>query len=122
MASKKCVLNPTYAAAFSRFVKKQSTVFQAVLEDVINDEILPDPLVGTQKAGNLSDYWVHKFKHLRQQYLIAYRFPEYQGKADDLRKLINSKELVTLEIEVLNIEFSQLGSHENFYTDLSKKK
>ena len=35
---------------------------------------------------------------------------------------ITSKELVTLEIEVLNIEFSQLGSHENFYTDLSKKK
>ncbi|WP_089417526.1 type II toxin-antitoxin system RelE/ParE family toxin [Vitreoscilla filiformis] len=115
---------PTYASAFSKYLKRQDRAFQATVRDVIEDDILPNPLVGTQKAGDLSDFWVYKFKHNKQQYLIAYRFPDYKNQAMALRKLLNTSPVVETSLEIINISvaFEQLGSHENFYDELKVRQ
>lgn len=111
---------PTYASAFSKYLKRQDRAFQATVRDVIEDDILPNPLVGTQKAGDLSDFWVYKFKHNKQQYLIAYRFPDYKNQTMALRKLLSISSVADTSLEIIDISvaFEQLGSHENFYDEL----
>lgn len=119
MASKKIKINPSYTPKFDRYTKKQTDAFNAVLRDEIEDEILLNPLVGQQKSGDLADYWVHKFRHKKLEYLIAYRFPDYAGKSQEIRELLTRND-VDLNIEIIEVELSQVGPHENFYRDLKK--
>lgn len=99
-------MKPNYKPPLSSFVKKQHKPFQLAIEDAVED-ICDSPLSGEQKTGDLQGIWVHKFKFNRQEYLIAYRPPAGdQPKADPV------------EIELLYIDFYQIGTHENFYDDL----
>lgn len=124
MTSSSWRATPTYTSAFSRYLKRQDRAFQATVRDVIEDDILPNPLVGTQKAGDLSDFWVYKFRHNKQQYLMAYRFPDYKHQAQALRQLLSSSpsEETIVEIIEISVEFEQLGSHENFYDELKARQ
>jgi hypothetical protein len=70
-----------------------------------------DTLPGTcpHISGDLAGIWVYKFKHNRQEYLVAYRPP-----TDDEMKAEG------VDVELLLIDFYQVGSHENFYATLKK--
>lgn len=92
-----------YKKPFSKFIKKQSKPFQAVIEDEVLF-ICDNPETGELKKGDLSGVRVHKFKFHRQEYLIAYR---YSPENDAV-------------IQILLIDFYQIGTHENFYADLKK--
>lgn len=91
-----------YKRPFAQFVKKASKPFQLAIEDRIL-EICKDPNIGEQKAGDLREIWVYKFRFSKQEYLIAYRLGQ-------------SKE----GISFVWISFYQIGSHENFYSQLKK--
>lgn len=96
-----------YKPPFTRFVKKAPKPLALAIDDEI-DDICENPEIGTLKVGDLAGIRVHKFKFGRQEYLLAYRPPtpeEAQSGAS---------------IELLGIDFYQVGPHENFYTDLKK--
>jgi ParE-like toxin of type II bacterial toxin-antitoxin system len=97
-----------YKPPFSRFVKKAVKPLQLAIEDAV-DDVCDNPRIGESKTGDLQGIWVHKFKQNAQEYLIAYRPPpdEELGKEG-------------VEIELLVIDFYQIGSHENFYVELKK--
>ena len=59
----------------------------------------------------------------KQDFLIAYRFPQFKGKPHEVRKKLTSKAASTIEVEILDIEveFKKIGSHENFYEELKKE-
>ncbi len=101
-------MKPNYKPPFVSFVKKQRMPFQLVIEDTV-EALCVAPDLGEAKFGDLQGIRVHKFTYNRQQYLIAYRPP-----MDDV---INS---VSGEIDMLFIDFYQIGTHENFYADLKK--
>ena len=61
------------------------------------------PNLGEQKLGDLKDIFVYKFRFNKQEYLIAYRFDRHDR-----------------EIELIWINFYQIASHENFYTELKR--
>ena len=79
---------------FKKSIKKLHKNQKADLDDAII-EILENPSIGLEKAGNLSGIRVHKFKMVKQLTLLAY---EYDG--------------------LDTITLLSLGSHENFYRDL----
>ncbi|NHZ64019.1 hypothetical protein F1735_17190 [Massilia sp. CCM 8694] len=61
--------------------------------------IAGDPSIGEEKKGDLAGFFVHKFKINKQEVLLAYQLqPDKRSPAAAL--LLN------------------LGSHENFYSDL----
>lgn len=101
------VMKPNYKPPFSRFVKKAHKPVQLAIEDAV-EEICDQPEIGEVKVGDLAGLWVYKFKFNRQEYLIAYRppAPEACGQA--------------VEVELLIIDFYQVGSHENFYDELKR--
>lgn len=123
MISKKIKLTTSYSPKFNKFLQKKGDVFTAAVEDEVNEVILVNPLEGVQKSGDLSDFWIHKFKFKKQEFLIAYRFPQYQGKPHEVREKLTSKATSTIEVEILDIdiEFKKIGSHENFYEELKKE-
>jgi len=95
-------MKPNYKPPFLKFVKKQHKPFQLVIEDAVED-VCADPNLGEAKAGDLQGIWVHKFTHNRQEYLMAYRPPtDAELKSEGV------------EIELLLIDFYQIGSHESF--------
>ena len=101
-------MKPNYKPPFVTFVKKQHKPLQLVIEDAV-EEVCSDPTIGEAKTGDLQGIRVYKFTHNRQQYLMAYRPPtDGEIKAEDHR------------IEVLCIDFYQVGPHENFYATLKK--
>lgn len=59
-------------------------------------KIVENPLIGQEKKGNLGGVRVHKFNIDKQLFLIAY------------------------EVEVNILKLIMIGSHENYYRDLSK--
>ena len=86
----------------NRFSKKLESLpesHQKIVEDEI-DVIVENPQVGQQKKGDLSYVRVHKFNIEGQLCLLGYHWIE--GK---------------LELYLL-----QLGSHENFYDDMKKRR
>ncbi|NBB37431.1 MULTISPECIES: type II toxin-antitoxin system RelE/ParE family toxin [Pseudomonas] len=96
-----------YKPPFARFVKKAHKPLAVAIEDEV--EIICDsPEVGIPKVGDLLGIWVHKFKFNKQEYLIAYRPPSPE------------EALKGAGIELLVIDFFQVGPHENFYADLKK--
>ena len=75
----------------------QSYFSQNVVDQAIRN-IASNTRIGAIKKGALAGVRVHKFKVADNQYLLAYR---HEKKSDTITLLA-------------------LGSHENFYRDLSK--
>ena len=72
------------------------------------EEICGNPDAGESKAGDLSGIWVYKFKFNRQEYLVAYRPPSLEVRKQGVG------------VELLIIDFCQVGLHENFYDELKR--
>lgn len=100
-------MTPNYKRPFSQFVKKAHKPLQLAIEDEVG-AICEDPEIGELKVGDLAGIWVHKFTFNRQQYLIAYRPPTAAQRDEGI------------DIEMLLIDFYQVGSHENFYSSLKQ--
>ncbi|PUA18943.1 type II toxin-antitoxin system RelE/ParE family toxin [Glaciimonas sp. PCH181] len=96
-----------YKKPFTKYIKKAHTALQMAIEDAV-DEVCDDPESGVPKTGDLTGIWVYKFTFNRQEYLMAYRPPTDQ------------KQRQSTEIEILIIDFYQLGVHENFYDELKR--
>jgi mRNA-degrading endonuclease YafQ of YafQ-DinJ toxin-antitoxin module len=79
--------------SFERKVKKFTKREKSKLDEQIR-RIMDDPLIGSEKKGDLRGVYVHKFKIQTVQYLMAYRFV-----GEDL-------------------ELVMIGPHENYYRDL----
>lgn len=92
---------------FSRFVKKAQKPLQLAIEDAV-EEICAAPELGEAKVGDLAGIWVYKFRFNRTEYLIAYRPPTAAQRTD------------SRVVELLVIDFYQVGSHENFYDELKR--
>jgi hypothetical protein len=95
-------MRTTYKKAFAQFVKKASKPLQLTIEIKVA-EVCSNPKLGQQKQGDLQGVFVYKFRFNTQEYLMAYKFDHLAGKT-----------------ELTWIEFCQIGSHENFYTQLKK--
>ncbi len=91
-----------YKRPFVQFVKKASKPLQLAIEDRVI-KIFKNPNSGEQKTGDLREIWVYKFRFNKQEYLMAYRL----GKCDE-------------GIDLIWISFYQIGSHENFYSELKR--
>ena len=81
--------------SFERRIKKFSKGQKLELDDQIK-QIVEDPLIGTEKKGDLRGIYIHRFKIKTIQYLLADRL------ADE------------------NLELIMIGPHENYYRDLKK--
>ena len=81
--------------SFEQRVKRFNQTQKIILDEQIK-LIIENPTIGTEKKGDLSEVYVHKFKIKTIQYLLAYRFNE------DLLELIT------------------IGPHQNYYRDLKK--
>ena len=79
--------------------KKLQTTFQQVCDH---------PESGEAKVGDLVGVSVYKIKLNRQEYLIAYRLPTPQAQSHGVN------------VELLMIDFYQVGLHENFYDELKR--
>jgi mRNA-degrading endonuclease RelE of RelBE toxin-antitoxin system len=100
-------MKPNYKPPFSRFVKKAHKPLQLTIEDAV-DDICDYPEIGESKVGDLAGIWVYKFKFNRQEYLIAYCPPTPEARRQGI------------DVELLIIDFYQVGSHENFYDELKR--
>lgn len=86
----------------NRFTKAMDKVPEqqlAIVEDEI-DKVIDNPEIGELKKGDLSYLRVHKFRINGQQWLLGYSWQDDE-----------------LELYLLG-----LGSHENFYTTMKKKR
>ena len=79
--------------SFERKVKKFTKREKIKLDEQVRN-IIDDPLIGSEKKGDLRGVYVHEFKLQTVQYLMAYRFV-----GEDL-------------------ELVMIGPHENYYRDL----
>ena len=95
-------MRTTYKKAFAQFVKKAPKPLQLAIEIRVA-EVCDNPRIGQQKLGDLQGVFVYKFRFNAQEYLMAYQFDHFAGA-----------------IEISWIKFCQIGSHENFYTQLKK--
>ena len=82
---------------FSRTYKKLHDNEIGAVDSAIA-EVALNPDIGEKKKGDLSEFWVYKFRCQGQLYLLGYT------RDDEVR-------LVWLEA---------LGPHENFYRDLKR--
>jgi mRNA-degrading endonuclease RelE of RelBE toxin-antitoxin system len=78
---------------FERKVKKFTKQEKKSLDKQIL-KIADNPVIGSEKKGDLRGVYVHKFKIKHTQYLLSYHF---------------AKE---------NLELIMIGPHENYYRDL----
>ena len=93
-------MKPNYKRPFAQYVKKAHKPLQLAIEDAVVS-ICDSPEIGELKVGDLAGIRVYKFRFNRQEYLMAYRPP-----------------VGDLPLEFLIIDFYQVSSHENFYTEL----
>jgi len=100
-------MKPNYKSPFSKFVKKARKPLQLAIEDAVED-VCENPEIGEAKVGDLVGIWVYKFRFNRQEYLVAYRPPSLAAKQQGVG------------VELLMIDFYQVGSHENFYEELKR--
>ena len=82
---------------FSRTIKKLHRTDKTAVNQAIR-KIAANTSIGAMKKGALAGVRVHKFKVADKQYLLAYT---HEKKSDSITLLA-------------------LGSHENFYRDLSR--
>ena len=78
---------------FERKVKKFTKQEKKSLDKRIL-KIADNPVIGSEKKGDLRGVYVHKFKIKHTQYLLSYRFAEE------------------------NLELIMIGPHENYYRNL----
>ena len=95
-------MRTTYKKAFAQYVKKSSKPLQLIIESKV-EKICDNPRLGQQKLGDLNGVFVYKFRFNTQEYLMAYQYDYFEG-----------------DTEITWIEFSKIGPHENFYTQLKK--
>lgn len=101
------MMKPNYKSPFSKFVKKAHKPLQLAIEDAV-EEVCENPEAGEAKVGDLVGIWVYKFKFNHQEYLIAYRPPSLEACRQGIG------------VELLIIDFYQVGLHENFYDELKR--
>jgi hypothetical protein len=70
--------------------------------------ICSNPEIGESKVGDLAEIRVYKFRFNRQEFLIAYRL------------LDSPLGEPTTHVDILIIDFYQVGLHENFYDTLKR--
>jgi len=80
--------------SFEKKIKKFNEKEKYELDNEIK-QIIQNPLIGTEKKGDLRGVFVHKFKLQNQLYLLSYRF-----------------------IKEESLELIMIGPHENYYRDL----
>jgi len=80
--------------SFEKKVKKFNEKEKFELDNEIK-QIIQNPLIGTEKKGDLRGVFVHKFNLQNQLYLLSYRF-----------------------IKEESLELIMIGPHENYYRDL----
>ena len=81
----------TFEKRVRRFPKQE----KAILDRQVR-KIAKDPSIGQEKRGELRGVFVHKFKIRATQYLLSYRMADTDS-----------------------LELIMIGSHENYYRDLS---
>ena len=82
----------------SRSFEKKVKKFNEKEKDELDNEIkqiIQNPLIGTEKKGDLRGVFVYKFNLQNQMYLLSYRF-----------------------IKEESLELIMIGPHENYYRDL----
>ncbi len=79
--------------SFKRIYKKLHKNQRQKVNEAIR-EIIDNPLLGTEKKGDLSGVFIYKFDCIKQEYLLAYQWHE--------------------EYRLLLL----VGVHENFYSKL----
>ena len=79
---------------FEKKVKKFNETEKHELDNAIR-QIITNPLIGSEKKGDLRGVFVHRFNLQNQLYLLSYRF-----------------------IKQEHLELIMLGPHENYYRDL----
>lgn len=84
---------------FSRLYKKLGKRQLAALHDAM-DMVLKNPQDGQQKVGDLSDFFVFKYKMGSEQWLLGYT-------------INSSKRIIT---------WHAVGHHQNFYRDVKRNK
>ena len=82
------------SSSFKKKVRRFSKQDKVILDTQIR-KIAKNPEIGQEKKGDLKGVFVFKFKIYTTQYLLSYRFIED------------------------NLELIMMGSHENYYRDLS---
>ena len=82
-----------FEKAYKKLHKNQLVDANRAIQDV-----MMNPLIGTQKRGDLSDVRVYKFQMVNQLTLLAYSYEEGH----------------------LVLTFMALGPHENFYRNLKR--
>ena len=80
--------------SFEKKVKKFNEKEKYELDNEIK-QIIQNPLIGTEKKGDLRGIFVHKFNLQNQLYLLSYRFVKEES-----------------------LELIMIGPHENYYRDL----
>ena len=80
--------------SFEKKVKKLNEKEKYALDNEIK-QIIQNPLIGTEKKGDLRGVFVHKFNLHNQLYLLSYRFVKEES-----------------------LELIMIGPHENYYRDL----
>jgi len=87
--------SPVFKKAFKKLTEDE----KETVDDEI-DIIIENPDIGTQKKGDLSYLWVHKFQLNSQQVLLGYSWNDTE-----------------LELYLLNF-----ASHENFYQEAKNRR
>lgn len=100
-------MKPGYKRPFTQFIKKAHKPLQLAIEDVV-EMLCVAPEMGEAKVGDLAGVWVYKFRFNRQEYLVAYRPPPGE--------LLCQR----AGVELLFVDFYQVGSRENFYDELKQ--
>jgi mRNA-degrading endonuclease RelE of RelBE toxin-antitoxin system len=85
------------STTFARTYKKLRNNHKVAADEAV-EIIVSDPFIGEAKRGDLSGVFVYKFKIQTQEILLAYEFDP------------NTRYLLLL------------GCHENFYSELNRKK
>ncbi len=81
----------SFAKKIKRFTKSEKSILDGEIK-----EIIKNPIIGTEKKGDLKGVFIYKIKIKSLQYLLAYRFNE------------NKLELI------------MISPHENYYRNLKK--
>lgn len=90
-------MNILQTPTFAKQVKKLHKNQKVSLDQTVK-KIVVTPFIGEMKKGNLSNVFVYKFKMVNQLTLLAYEFDN--GK--------------------LSLLLLAIGTHENFYRDLTR--
>lgn len=90
------LVTPTFSKAIKKLHAKEKLAVDKAVK-----AIAANATIGDEKKGDLAGTFVHKFKINKQEVLLAYRLSPDKFAPD--------------AVQLLNI-----GSHENFYTELKR--